>query len=243
MKKCFIFLITIIIASNAMGAENNQFAPLFSAKVEIPARFKEARNILFTWLSSGNSANLDAIKKQFDQLSQNIKNDIKKLATIKVDKDGDTLLHNVTEPIQVDILLMLGADIEAKDKLGSTPLIIAAEEHLYPVVKELLTKKAQVNIQNQDGVTALMGAVCCRADIVQLLLDNGANPNMQDMSGWTALTHAVTENNRFSVDKLISAGANVNAKDISGKTILAIAKEQGVNQSIINLLVQAGAHE
>ena len=45
------------------------------------------------------------------------------------------------------------------------------------VVEQLLNKKADPNIQNSNGFTSLMCASC--SEVVELLLEAGANPNTQ----------------------------------------------------------------
>ncbi len=53
-----------------------------------------------------------------------------------------------------------------------------------PLVRALLQRGADPNAQGTDGYTALMyAAVYDRPDLMQLLMDHGANPNVRDDSG------------------------------------------------------------
>lgn len=51
-----------------------------------------------------------------------------------------------------------------------------------------------------------------RKDVVQVLLDNGADVNISDNKGKTALMTAAKKGNKTILKALIDAGADVNAK-------------------------------
>lgn len=53
----------------------------------------------------------------------------------------------------VKILIENGADVNLKDKRGSTPLYWAAFRNNFEIAKMLLEKGADVNIKNNDGAT------------------------------------------------------------------------------------------
>lgn len=85
--------------------------------------------------------------------------------------------------VAVKELINKGADInfvcETSCK-GWTPLMIAAAENHIDVVKFLLEKGANPNVQNQYGRTALHFAVNYSFEpIVNLLLENGADPKIK----------------------------------------------------------------
>jgi hypothetical protein len=89
------------------------------------------------------------------------------------------------------------------------------------VVRALIDHGADVNVQADQGTTALMlAATRDEADFVKLLLDAGAAVNAQDTLGRTALMVA-GESSRLEVDKtrmLIAAGADVAIRDSEGRT-------------------------
>jgi uncharacterized protein len=58
----------------------------------------------------------------------------------------------------VRILLDNGANVEAKDANGSTPLVLAAERNDIAMVKLLLEKGAAAGAKDQQGDTALIQA-------------------------------------------------------------------------------------
>lgn len=58
----------------------------------------------------------------------------------------------------MDALLKKGADKDALDHSGGTPLVEAAYHGRLPVVKTLLAKHAGVNIADAEGSATLHGA-------------------------------------------------------------------------------------
>ena len=87
-----------------------------------------------------------------------------------------------------------------------------------------------------------------KPQVVQLLLEKGADVNAQDKRGEPVLIQAVSSwaNARFSVEALfsplvkalIARGADVNAKDPDGKTVLMRAEKK---PKIVRLLKHSGA--
>jgi len=61
------------------------------------------------------------------------------------------------------------------------PIIMAAEQSSIEVIKLLLDKGADINVQNNYGETALHYAAWkCRGDVIRLLVSKGAKVNIQD---------------------------------------------------------------
>jgi ankyrin repeat protein len=106
----------------------------------------------------------------------------------------------------------------------------------YPPLKLMQTVihyyKANLNIQVLHGITAVMGVAMhshtnISLEILQALIDDGADVNMQDDKGRTALFFsAATTNSTSSIEalkKLLNAGANVNIQTKNGSTALTMA--------------------
>lgn len=104
------------------------------------------------------------------------------------------------------------------------------------VVKILLEIVTDVNIQDNDGGTALMHvSIMGHKEVVELLINKGANVNLQDNDGETALIHAVKYGHKEIVELLLKNGANVNILNKFGKTALMYAVKKK-NKEILELL-------
>ncbi len=130
----------------------------------------------------------------------------------------------------VELLLQLGADPNACDQLGHTPLyrVGNAEDVEYgaEVVRALVRGGAQVNAREcQRHCTALhMAARRGNVAIAEALLDCGADCEARDNGGDTPLHRAVKCGKAEMAAFLISRGADVHAKDKSGQTPVQCAR-------------------
>lgn len=81
-----------------------------------------------------------------------------------------------------------GSDLNVKDPFGgSSPLISAAVFGKTDIAKVLIDAGANLNIQNNDGSTALhCAAFFCRPEIVKLLLDKKADKSIKNKYNATA---------------------------------------------------------
>jgi len=88
-------------------------------------------------------------------------------------------------------LLQKGADVNARDDFGWTPLILASKEGHTKVVELLLKKGVDPNVSNAWGWFPISWAAFQgHKDVVKLLLEHGADPNAKSEHGWTALSLA-----------------------------------------------------
>ena len=93
------------------------------------------------------------------------------------------------------------------------------------ILKELLNRGLNVNIENEFGWTALLCACDCgNEESAVLLLQNNANVDFQDSSGWTALISASNWDRKNIVQLLLDHNADVDLKNNEGKTALDVAK-------------------
>jgi ankyrin repeat protein len=135
----------------------------------------------------------------------------------------------------VNLLLSSGAEIEARDEEGDTPLIRGAERGATKAVKLLLDKGAKIEDSDNAGATALIAASCTCADIdmpdtidiARLLLERGARIEARDKSGTTALIHAAEWGRTGIVKLLLEKGADKEAKNNDGNTALMASAEGG----------------
>jgi ankyrin repeat protein len=120
-----------------------------------------------------------------------------------------------------------GANIEAKNEHGITPLIYSL---WYPpnlsITKFLVKAGANLEARTADGSTALGYAVELEPEIVLFLIEAGADIEAVNDYGETPLIHTCQEGSIETLDILIKRGANVNAKNDSGSTSLFYAVER-----------------
>jgi ankyrin repeat protein len=120
----------------------------------------------------------------------------------KTDENRNTPLHtlfmrqssleDISKKVErVRILLAQGANINAINSNGDTPLIIAVSSFVCrkELVQALLAGKPNINAANSQGKTALIAAagIVAYPDIIDLLLNAGANAKLEDNTGRTAL--------------------------------------------------------
>jgi Ankyrin repeats (3 copies) len=109
---------------------------------------------------------------------------------------------------QIAHLLATGADVNAQNKWGLTPLMAAAHGGHIEIGKLLMEKGADVNARQNGGWTALMcAAVRGQADAVSLLLGKGADISAKTENGVTALTLARSNGRSQIVEFLKAHGA------------------------------------
>ena len=129
---------------------------------------------------------------------------------------------------EVNNAIKAGADINARDKDGKTPLMYAAWNNQNPeVIKVLLEAGADVNARDKNGWTPLMYAAWNEnPDVIKVLLEAGADVNARDKDGRTPLMWAAGSNQNPEVIKiLLDAGADGKAKSNEGKTAFDYAEE------------------
>jgi serine/threonine-protein phosphatase 6 regulatory ankyrin repeat subunit B len=84
------------------------------------------------------------------------------------------------------------------------------------VVKCLLTERVDINVQNNDGWTALMAASANgHLEVVKCLLIKSADPNIQSNDNITALLAASAEGHYQIVEILLQNDADININDES----------------------------
>ncbi|HWB99744.1 MAG TPA: ankyrin repeat domain-containing protein, partial [Bryobacteraceae bacterium] len=139
------------------------------------------------------------------------------------------------------MLLDAGADVNARNDFGLTPLIAAAGDR--DKVRLLLAKGADVNARSKLGRTPLMIAAATAgcSDIVELLIAKGADVTAKDGMGTTALVAATDANETASVKLLLAKGADANGANFLGLTPLMAAAGHN-NLEVLKLLLARGAN-
>lgn len=170
------------------------------------------------------------------------------------------------------LTIAAGADTTLTNRFGGTALIPAAERGHVEIVSELLAHTdVDIDHINNLGWTALLEAVILsdggerHQQIVQMLIDAGADISIADKEGVTPLAHAqrrgfgaieailraaqardvqlisaAGQGDVEQVRQLLAQGASVHAADAGGVTAL-IAAAYGNHTEVARLLIDAGA--
>jgi ankyrin repeat protein len=161
--------------------------------------------------------------------------------------------------------LAAGTDVNAKDAVGNTPLIVAAGNGYNEIAELLIAEGADVNAKGSIDWTSLHHtAIQGYKEISELLIDNGADVNAKDEDGKTPLDDADGETadllrehggksgaedsihvaaiigNIKAIRQHLEAGTDVNLKNDYGWTPLHWAALEG-QKEIVELLIANGA--
>lgn len=162
--------------------------------------------------------------------------------------DGKAALHLAAGSdycvTTVEALLANGADLNSRDRYGSTALSQAAFRGAVEVVKLLLARGADVNASSNEGYTSLHTAISTGANgalrtVVETLLQNGANTNAKNSDQGVTPFHKALERGDIEIVKLLlKYGADANATSKSGVTSLYFARN---SPAILELIKEHGA--
>jgi ankyrin repeat protein len=177
------------------------------------------------------------------------------------DKDGDTPLREASMHGVLDIvrwLLNHEADVNAHGYNGYSPLHSAAAYGHLQAFQMLIEHNADIHIRSAFGTTPLHVAAGSPeyhrdhvVDIMQVLLDRGANPNARGNDNSTPLHHSSwweTEGYEHSHHQgtvegtrlLLEHGAIIDTEDDEGRTPLQLALEHE-REDIVTCLKEYGA--
>jgi len=158
--------------------------------------------------------------------------------------DGTTALHWASyhdNKNAADILLSVGADVNATTDLGVTPLWLAAENGNVNIVTTLLSAGADPTIQLLSGESPVMTAAQAgNASVVRALLEAGADPNVSVTREQTALMWAADRGYSDVVGALLEYGADINARSLVREQYVKSEKEQDSHPSYKYWIEQGG---
>ena len=166
-------------------------------------------------------------------------------------------ISGVTSAETVKRLILEGADVNASNEFGWTPLmyvaggkfLFAGIQYFYgdpdpEVLLLLIENGANVSAADDNGTTPLMYAARGNSNpgVLQILIEKGANVNAANHDGSTPLMLAARFNTNPDVLRfLIENGANVNVADKNGATPLILAARYNLNHDVPRALIEGRA--
>lgn len=128
----------------------------------------------------------------------------------------------------IETMLSLGIDLNSKDCLGRTPLLVAAAGGKMQALNFLLEKGADPFLTTNEGRNLLHAAVeGGNVLIVETVLSKNIDINSKDDNGHTSLMIAAFQNKLEVVKYLLSKGADPLLKTKLGRNVLLIASQYG----------------
>lgn len=167
-----------------------------------------------------------------------------------VNFNNDTLLHKALQNEKtadiVEYLVEHGANTNVKNDEENSLLHIAAGEiDKLREVTYLVELNLDVNAENESGETPLHCAVTRGSlEVVQYLVQNGANIHAKTTDDKDVLYHAVINGKKLDIIRWLlenGAAAEINSELDDGSTILYHCVKSKVNVLILELLLKHGA--
>jgi ankyrin repeat protein len=149
----------------------------------------------------------------------------------------------------VQTLVSAHAYVNSKDNTGRTPLIWATVTRRADIVQSLLASGfVDLDHRDSDGRTAIFHAASLGYDdIMELLMQNGANASCTDKEGHTPFWALLRTRSRqqeyepiqnpFHIINLIMSLPDPDVKDQDGRTLLSWAAEFG-DEALVQALIQ-----
>ena len=162
----------------------------------------------------------------------------------QADTYGDTVLHTATMLHAgsniIKNLTTNGADINARNKEGVTPLTIAIQSEDIQTIKYLTANGASIHTQDTHGKSPLSMAFEMSNEVFEATL-NESNCHTQDSEGNTPLHIALINNAPMAkIQHIIGLTNDVNIRNKNGDSPLYLAASKNMEQVGV-LLLEKGA--
>ena len=165
-------------------------------------------------------------------------------ANLQVSSDmGRTLLHGVAHSDNILLagkLINSGLDVNIKDEDGATPVIFAACNGKFEMLKLFEEHEATLLVVENSGNDLMMNAaIGGNVELIGYLIEKGISINNYNNDDWTPLLFACRENHQEIVEILINASADIQIYNNEGETPLLWAIWNG-NTVMARTLIEAG---
>ncbi|OSY87687.1 hypothetical protein WH52_09660 [Tenacibaculum holothuriorum] len=152
-------------------------------------------------------------------------------------KEGNTPLHNLAyrnkDIASLQYFIDKGVNINQANKDGNTPLLNAASRNSLEVIKLFADKTSNINHKNKDGHSVLTKALWNKPQVVQFLLEKGADVSIVDTKGYDLSYHLFKTFNskgkkefQQKLNTLKAKGLSVGKTQKDGSTLYHLAIEK-----------------
>ena len=159
-----------------------------------------------------------------------------------IDVHGRNALHlaaRMTGSVDAAAILCTDARARQMDNDGNTPLHLAVTND-NPTTVQVLIPHSNINQRTAEGLTAIhLAASFGYAEIVNLLLNDGADIEISCRRGWTPAMAACCVNSVHSLHLLLDADAEPDRINTAGRSALMIAASLG-HVEIVKILLDVG---
>jgi ankyrin repeat protein len=212
-SRCCVFL-CILCGCNLHLKNSDKFVP------SAPSTYLDKSDNNIIELQALKNSTLQAAREcDLEKMQQAIETDY---SLINYADDANlTLLHWACANGHLEVVKFLvenGADIEAKDKSGRTPILLNSSTD---IAKYLVSKGADFKITSKDGYSVLhQAAFYGKIELLKFWIGMRLNPEVNYKNGGTPLLCAASFDQKEAVEYLLSVGANIDAVDEKGECIL-----------------------
>lgn len=245
---------TITVPETTAETESESFVFTAEPSPEEDAETSEfiVEKDLFTGNPYSKTYLSDYMAKDIFTIPENIESDLEnefKDFTDEPDEKGVTALMKAVREgndWKIRALISTGSNVNAKDKDGWTPLMYAVRyQNNVSVVNQLLSQKADVKVQNNFSLSALVLASCFNdnPDIIKKLLSYYSPSDKEVQKAFVQLISTQQKDNFALISKIklfLDFGLPINSY-YDGKTPLMYACKYCTSTKAIKLLLDKNA--
>ena len=239
-----------------LGIDVNEIDKNGYSSIVASAFFNPSTEILDLLIKNGADINFKTVKKENLLIFASRNNSNEQIIEYFLNKgfdknyktlDGETPLLAAAQNPNIKIIQKLvekGANIKATNNSNLNALMIASQCNENPeVISYLIESGIPINSVDENGTTAvLLAAMNPKINIIDTLVNKGADLKSTNNFGLTSLMFAVSTNPNINMIKyLLEKGVDVNAKDANDRTALMHAAFKVTNPDVIYMLITAGA--
>ena len=135
------------------------------------------------------------------------------------------------------------ADVNVRNKVSETALMIACQRNNADAINVLLHAGADITIIDNRGLMCIHHAVVagCSKEILQTIIDHGADVNAADKNNISPLILACHDGNVDAIDVLVNAGADHNIQGTQGLSLIHLAVYEGWSKEIFQAIIDHGS--